>query len=412
MRSPWHEAPRRRAGWFALIAAVIVVHLMFGVEVAASLIGWDAGGQPRRIDVALVRELAPATPPAAAAAAAPAAVQPERAAHEPPSPRSEPPASAASAAEAQVARDDRAGEDARSGNADANLPPGDPPDFDSANPPGAPVRPDAELDAERDARAASAAQAAASIPGPPQPALDWPPSTRLLYTLTGMYRGPLYGEGAVEWRRDGEHYQVEFDFSVAPWIEGHQFSDGRIGADGLRPLHYDEWRKIPLRDRLVKKLEFGDDEVLLNSGRRVARLAQTQDPSSQFVQFVWMFTTHPERLKEGNVVAIPLALPNNLRVWHYRVGASEKLQLPFGPIDAVHLIPIDPRKPNELAFELWIAPTLQYLPVRIHVPVDDEKFADLTLRSPPLQAAAAASAPPPAPPGPVFQTPPPLRNLP
>ena len=410
MRSPWHEAPRRRAGWYALIAGVIAVHLLFGVQVAASIIGWDAGGQPRRIDVALVKELAPAAPPPVATVPAPVAPPPaERA---PPAPRAEAAASqpddAASAAPKNVPPDD----DAPPGEARALLPIGERPEIDPGPPPEAAAA-QARASAERAAAlsallasgAASAppAASAASIPGPPQPALDWPPSTRLLFALTGQYRGgPLTGDGTVEWRRDGAHYQVEFDYSIALAFNGHQFSDGRVGADGLRPVHYEEWRKFPLHDRLVKKIEFGDDEVQLNNGRRATRLPQTQDPSSQFVQFVWMFNTHPELLKEGTAISIPLALPNNLRIWHYRVDRSETLQLPFGAIDAVHLVPTDPRKPNELPFEIWIAPSLQYLPVRIHVPVNDESFADLTLRSPPLQAAGAASAPPAAPPGPVF----------
>ena len=377
MRSPWHEAPRRRATWFALIVAVLAVHLAVGVEVAVNVIGVDAGAEPQRIDVSLVQELAPTAPPPPPAAAPPAArgARPARGVRAASAPEPEPEPVASTPEEAASAS--HAGLRAEALALAASMAEA------AASAPEAPIA------------AASAALAPASSPivVAAQPALEWPPSTRLSYTLSGLFRnGPLYGDGVVEWRRDGLHYQVEFDFSVQPFLDGHMFSDGEITPDGLQPVHYDEWRKFPLRDRLVRRIEFGDDAVLLNNGTRVARLPQTQDPSSQFVQFVWMFTAHPEWLRTDNVVSVPLALPNTLRVWHYRVGASETLQLPFGAIDAVHLAPIDPRKPNELAFEIWIAPTLQYLPVRIHVPLNDENFADLTLSSRPLQAAAPAAS--------------------
>ena len=379
MRSPWHAAPRRRAAWCALIVGVLAVHLFVGVEVAVNVIGVDAGAEPQRIDVSLVQELAPSTPPPPPAAnpappraRAPRAVRGARAASQP-QPVASSPEEAASASHAAL--------EAEALALAASMA--------AASAPQAPASA-ASAALAADAAASAAESAVAEI----QPALEWPPSTRLSYTLSGLFRnGPLYGDGVVEWRRDGLHYQVEFDFSVQPFFDGHMFSDGEITPDGLQPVHYDEWRKFPLRDRLVRRIEFGDDAVLLNNGTRTARLPQTQDPSSQFVQFVWMFTSHPEWLRADNIVSIPLALPNALRVWHYRVGAAEALRLPFGTIDAVHLTPIDPRKPNELAFEIWIAPSLQYLPVRIHVPLNEENFADLTLSSRPLQAATPASAP-------------------
>jgi hypothetical protein len=238
---------------------------------------------------------------------------------------------------------------------------------------------------------APAATASNGVSSPFQPALEWPPSTRMTYTLTGLYRnGPLYGQAQVDWRREGLRYQVEFNFSVSPFFDQRMFSDGRIGDEGLVPRHYEETRTMPLVPPRQRTIEFGEDEVVLANGNHVVRLPQTQDPASQFVQFVWMFTTHPEWLKPGNRVEIPLALPNTLRRWQYEVVALESLQLPFGAIDAVHLKPnLVNRRPNEYPFEIWTAPTLQYLPVKIRVLLDEQNFAELTLDQKPLQAAPA-----------------------
>jgi hypothetical protein len=382
VRSPWRETPRRRASWFALIAAVAVAHALFGLEVAASVIGWQGSPEPRRIEVALVRQLEPTAPPAvppaagATAATEPAAPHPHAVHRHAPS-ASEAAAQAAKAEhEAASAAAQRDELKARALALAAAL------EASSASAPAGA--------ASRAVAAASPPEtgASAAVASPFQPALEWPPSTRLTYTLTGLYRnGPLYGQAQVDWRRDGLRYQVEFNFSVSPMFDERMFSDGRIGDEGLVPRHYEEMRKVPLVAPRFRVLEFGEDEVVLANGTHVPRLPQTQDPASQFVQFVWMFTVHPEWLKPGNVVEIPLALPNTLRRWQYEVGQLESLQLPFGSIDAVHLKPvIVNRRPNEYPFEIWTAPTLQYLPIKIRVLLDEQNFAELTLDSKPLQA--------------------------
>jgi len=373
VRSPWHETPRRRVLWIGLIAAVALAHGLFGLGVAATVIGWQRSPEPKRIDVALLRRLEPAAPPAAAPAPPPA----QRPARGRAPAR---PASSASAVEAAEAASAAAQKAALKERALALA--------------AARAASDAAASA---AAAASTALASASAPaaaasGPVQPARDWPPSTRLTYTLTGLYRnGPLYGHAQVDWRKQELHYQVEFNFSVTPWFDQRMFSDGQIGDEGLEPTHYEETRKLPLAPPRIRKLEFEEDEVVLASGTRVPRLPQSQDPASQFVQFVWLFTTHPEWLREGQVIGFPLALPNVLRNWQYRVGAVETLHMPFGSIEAVHLTPIIVnRRPNEYPFEIWTAPTLQYLPVRIRVLLDESNYAELNLDDKPLQEAAPA----------------------
>jgi hypothetical protein len=69
---------------------------------------------------------------------------------------------------------------------------------------------------------------------------------------------------------------------------------------------------------------------------------------------------------------------------------------------------------RDLAVEIWIAPTLQYLPVRLRIQQDAETFVDLMLSRLPQQASAPASAaspqplptpsPPSAPPAPAAPT--------
>jgi hypothetical protein len=56
-------------------------------------------------------------------------------------------------------------------------------------------------------------------------------------------------------------------------------------------------------------------------------------------------------------------------------------------VPTFHLKPRRAATGGDLSAEIWIAPTLQYLPVRIRISDGKESWVDLTLKKPPLQAA-------------------------
>ena len=401
MRAPWRESRRRRAAWFALILAVLLAHALLGWRVAASVIGWNASPRPTPIQVTFSQRLLPTAPPPVAT---PTAREPAPARRAPHGVRAssaplEPSSRAALDDEAQALAADIERQQRASGQAAAAS---------AAQAQAAEVA--AEVAAAASAAAAQEAASAAAIAGPARPPFEWPPATRLTYTLTGE-RGEgrhIYGHATVEWRHEASRYQVQFDVHISPLIDQHMYSEGTIAEDGLEPRHYDESFSFLFSTPRERRIEFGDDEVTLNNGSRVIKLPQTQDGASQFVQFVWMFYNHPDWLVPGHVVQIPLALPNNLRRWNYQVIGSEHLDLAFGGIDAVHLKPLldGPRRPNEYPFDIWTAPSLQYLPVQILVKVEEHTWALLALDELPMQAAGVR--PPPPPKVQAFPTPPPV----
>jgi hypothetical protein len=119
-----------------------------------------------------------------------------------------------------------------------------------------------------------------------------------------------------------------------------------------------------------------------------------QDTVSQFVQLTWRFTLDPTLLREGRVLEVPLALPRRVETWVYDVRAAETLQTPAGPVEAVRVQPRrEARAGGDLVAEMWFAPSLQYLPVRIVIRQDAETYVDLLVDRLPEQA-ASVSAPP------------------
>jgi hypothetical protein len=368
---------RRRGAAALLLLAVIGAHLWLGHTLDLPQLGEGAAdSRPTRLDVAFVRVLAPAAPVAVVAAQPPARRRPPAAVARGELPAPEPVAEAASAPELLAAAEPPA----------PAVPVPEPVPLPIPEPVPEPVA------------AASAPASAASAP-----AFDWPPSTRLSYRLTGHYRGPVDGSAQVQWLRDGSRYQVHLDVLIgppfAPLITRQMSSDGTLGPDGLQPRRYDERTKIVFRDARLATLQFQGAEVQLANGRRVAQPPGVQDTVSQFVQLSWRFTLRPELLREGQVLEVPLALPRRVENWVYDVRAPETLLTPAGPVDAVRVQPRrEPRPGGDLVAEMWFAPTLQYLPVRIVIRQDAETFVDLLIDRLPEQAAvaqpsAAGSAP-------------------
>ncbi|MFY9511520.1 MAG: DUF3108 domain-containing protein, partial [Rubrivivax sp.] len=238
------------------------------------------------------------------------------------------------------------------------------------------------------ASAAAPVPAAASSP----PHHDWPPSTRLDYRLTGNYRGPIEGQAQVQWLLAGTRYQVHLDVSVgpafAPLLQRRHSSEGEITEQGLRPSRYDEESKVVFRDPRRLTLWLDSEELRLPNGQRVPRPAGVQDSASQFVQMVWLFTTQPALLQPGRSIDVPLALPRYVETWTYDVLAHETLETPAGSIATLHVKPRrEPRPGVDLTAEMWVAPALQYLPVRILIRQDSQNYVDLLITALPLQAA-------------------------
>ena len=353
---------RRRAAALALLLAVTLAHLWVSNRLAESRIGLGAADTaPRRIEVAFVRELAQSNPPPLAPT-----VLPRRTAHK----AAPAPAPAAS-------------EPAEAAPPDLALP-----------------LPEPALAAAPDAAPAASATLAEAPPGPAAAAsaadtataFEWPPSTRLTYLLTGNYRGPVEGNAQVEWLRSGSRYQVHLDVGVgpkfAPLMTRRMSSDGELTELGLAPRRYDEETRVALREPRRSTVQFEAGRVILADGREQERLPGLQDTASQFVQMTWLFTTHPERLKVGESVDMPLALPRRVGLWVYDNIGRETLNTPAGPIDTFHMKPRGEVKPgSELSAEMWFAPSLQYLPVRIRIRQDAEVYVDLMIERLPQQSA-------------------------
>ncbi len=391
-RPPWLHP----LGWL-LLAAVTLAHVLASNELMADRFGWGSGSKSiSRIEVAFVRELVQVAPPELA----PQPAANTRAASLP---------AVARAASAAKAESGPAVPAVPEPQLDVKVAAAEPPDAQPKVPSHTAPQPPAlepappptsvpEIAAAADAQASAAAASSAvlaprSMAGdaskaalPHAQAFEWPPSTRLVYQMTGNFRGPIQGRAQVDWLRSGTRYQVHLETSVAPLLSRRITSEGELTERGLAPRRFEGEQKVILRAPRRWSQQFGAERIVLGDGREVDTLPGAQDEASQFVQLTWLFTTQPQLLRVGNSIDIPLAINRRFDRWTYDVKEVQQLHLPFGQVETYYVKPRREAKGGEMTAEIWFAPSLQYLPVRILIRQDETTYVDLMLDKPPLQA--------------------------
>jgi hypothetical protein len=220
-------------------------------------------------------------------------------------------------------------------------------------------------------------------PEAPQPptvaaagALDaWPADTRLNYRLGGQFRGgELHGDARVQWQREGSRYQTRVDIAITLLTSLVLTSQGDVTPEGLLPRVYEE-----LRSSGPRGARLGDETVTLANGRNVPRPPGVQDTASQFVELSHRFATGKEPLEVGRSVSFWMARPGGVDLWTYDIADKVMFQTPeLGTFEAFHLKPRPIANPRgNITAEMWFAPSLQFLPVRIRVSMGEATFVDL-----------------------------------
>ncbi len=251
------------------------------------------------------------------------------------------------------------------------------PVVDPVAPPAAAPVAERSTDAAPPAQATPAVSAGSAVGTPPKD--TWPPDTRLSYRLEGQWRGgPLHGGARVQWQRQGTQYQAQVEIDITPFAHRTLTSQGEVNTRGLVPRVYEE------RSRTRRRaMRLGDADITLADGRSIPRPADVQDTASQFVELGHRFATGRQALALGEVVTLWLARPGGVDAWTYDVVAQDLLQIPrLGEVPAWRLRPRPlPQRRDNLSAEIWFAPSLQYLPVRIRLTLGDEAEIDLKVET-------------------------------
>ena len=234
------------------------------------------------------------------------------------------------------------------------------------------------------APAAAAPQAAAKPEARPDAQAashPWPGDIRVRYTGRAHFHADLPANAELQWKLDGARYAMRLDMGLGV-LQRRSSSQGQVGAQGLQPERYEESNRPVLGRERRAALQLDGPSIELADGQREARPAGVQDPVSQFGQLAHFYAAAPAGKARAE---FPLALPKRLSAYAYEIQGRETLDTPMGKVEALHLKPqrVDGKDSKDTAAEVWLAPELNYLPVRIRIAQDDGASVDLLIAQPP-----------------------------
>jgi hypothetical protein len=266
--------------------------------------------------------------------------------------------------------------------------PASPPPVSSANqhdalaaaevttPPAAPAAPLPAAEAAPEPPVPEAAPVPAPAPeaAPPAapPAVKWDgkPVTTLPARIVIAYdlRSSLVdGSARYTWHREDNQYNIDGGIEAngffATMFVGRleQQSRGTLTAQGIRPGFF----SLKRGENIAESADFKWDEGSIVhhrlQGEHIQPLSEgAQDLVSFIFQFAYVF---PEALAAHAPVAFAISNARKMDRYEFRIAGHEKLSLPIGDVDTVHLVR-QAKDPAD-AYEAWLSAAHHYLPVKL-----------------------------------------------
>ena len=212
-----------------------------------------------------------------------------------------------------------------------------------------------------------------------------PQSVRLFYDIKGeIKRIPISAKGELQWRQDGRTYDARLEISIFLLGSRIQTSKGLIGAQGLEPVRFGD----KVRSEVAAHFERGKGKVTYSANTPDEVLQPgAQDQLSIFFQLAGLLAANTEQYPAGSSLRFQAVGPRSSETWVFKVDAPDFVTLPGGKVRAIRLSK-DPVSEYDSRAELWLAPDMEYLPVRIRLTQANGDMVDQLWRS--TERAAAA----------------------
>ncbi|MDA7418910.1 DUF3108 domain-containing protein [Xenophilus arseniciresistens] len=226
--------------------------------------------------------------------------------------------------------------------------------------------------------AGTGAGAGAGTPGAREP-LKVPGSVRLDFAVTGQQgMQPMSGVfGELIWLQDGSSYNARLALRVLFRTIRTQTSVGALSAAGIEPRRFSDARRSEVATHFVRE----SGQIVFSSTTTPAPLMPgAQDRLSVILQLAALMAGDPDRHPPGSSFSIQTAGARDAETWRFSVEGEEQLETPAGSYLTRRLVRL-PRKDYDQKIELWLAPELGWLPVRIRQTQANGDFADMQLRA-------------------------------
>ena len=205
------------------------------------------------------------------------------------------------------------------------------------------------------------------------------PSPAILkYDIKGEIKGFAYfASGQLSWQHNGSNYDAQLEISHFLLGSRTQTSSGQITAHGLEPLRFAD----KARTEVAALLDHSQKQVTFTADGAHTKLEDdAQDQLSIFLQLSSLLAGNPEHYKAGDRLAFQAVGAKSSEQWTFEVGPLESLTLPGGTVQALRLTR-NPPTDSAPKVEVWLAPKMQFLPVRIRLMQGDGDFVEQQWRS-------------------------------
>jgi hypothetical protein len=206
------------------------------------------------------------------------------------------------------------------------------------------------------------------------------PSADLHYKVSSRQKGfSISGDGLVQWRTADGKYSLAVQMTAPIVGKLHeQRSEGSVKSGTLAPDSFYEkrFRKEPT----TTTFDWKNRQVHYARDAQPTALGEgEQDRASAQWQLVALARSAPAKFTPGSEWKFTVAGRRDAETWTFRVVGQEPVKTGMGDLLAVHLVKAPPAHSKEQSVDLWLAPSLEWYPVRLRFEDADGEFVDQRL---------------------------------
>jgi hypothetical protein len=210
--------------------------------------------------------------------------------------------------------------------------------------------------------------------------LNLPPSADLHYSIKSQQKGlALDGEAVVRWSISADKFSVTSEtraMLIGKVLETH--SEGGIDEYGLAPNVFSDKRirkdpTVATFDRNTKTVSFTSSDATypIKGGE--------QDRSSVLWQLIGIARAAPAKFKTDSEWHFFVVGQRDADPWTFTVVNHEKVQLPTGTVNTVHIMRAPPPDSQDQKLDIWLAPSMEWYPVKLRFSEQNDDFIEQTL---------------------------------
>ncbi len=204
-----------------------------------------------------------------------------------------------------------------------------------------------------------------------------PGSAILSYQVQGLAKGFSYNAAStLEWKQDGDRYDLKYRVGAFLIGERVQTSYGKLGKTGLEPERFSDKTRSEVATHFDREKSV---VIFSNNAPSVPLTAGAQDRLSIFMQLSALLAGQGAKAS-ASTFSMQILSGRDSDVWTFTSTPAEMISLPVGETSAIK-VTRKPRKEFDQTVELWFAPEMGWIPVRLRISEANGDFLDQKLKS-------------------------------